>query len=455
MFKSLQGGPQRLNTPTSSPHIASPRILTRDEHSLSRRMINESALKVLYRLNRAGFEAYLVGGCVRDSLLGKQPKDFDVATNATPEEVNDLFRNARIIGRRFRIVHVRFGREIIEVTTFRGQHGDAEDSPHAQQSDAGLLLRDNVWGSVDQDAIRRDFTINALYYNIDDFSIHDWANGLDDLDNRLVRMIGDPETRYREDPVRMLRAARFSAKLDFDIEESTREPILELAPLLLQIPPARLFEEVLKLFLSGQALATYDVLRELNLFPMLFPPTAESFEHLPWADRLIRQALENTDTRIREDKPVTPAFLYGAFLWPAVQLEAQRLEDEGVPVMPAFQQASQQVIHRQLQHTSIPKRFSFPMRDIWELQHRLPRRKGKHAFQSREHPRFRAAYDFLLLREQAGELEPGLGQWWTDFQVASEQQQREMIEAVSGQAPSSVKAPRRPRRRKRRTPPTS
>ncbi|MCM5705313.1 polynucleotide adenylyltransferase PcnB [Larsenimonas salina] len=440
-----------MNTQPPSKTSPAPGILTRDDHPLSRKMISESALKVLYRLNRAGFEAYLVGGCVRDSLLGKTPKDFDVATSATPEQVNDLFRNARIIGRRFRIVHVRFGREIIEVTTFRGQHDTDSDTPHAQQSDDGLLLRDNVWGSVDQDALRRDFTINALYYNIDDFSIHDWADGLSDLENGYIRLIGDPETRYREDPVRMLRAVRFAAKLGFDIEPATRAPIQEMAPLLLQIPSARLFEEVLKLFLSGYARATYDLLCELNLFPMLFPATSESTEEFDWATPLIRQALANTDQRIHADKPVTPAFLYGALLWPAVQLEMQQIDNDTAE-MPAFQQASHNVIQRQLKHTSIPKRFSFPMRDIWELQFKLPKRRGKRAFQNREHPRFRAAYDFLLLREEAGEIESGLGQWWTDFQTATPDQQRTMVEDVSGgEAPSSTPgSKRKPRRRKRK-----
>ncbi|MBD3898436.1 polynucleotide adenylyltransferase PcnB [Halomonas sp. ML-15] len=425
------------------------KIIPRDQHPVSRRQFTEPALKVLYRLHNAGFEAYLVGGCIRDSLLGLAPKDFDVATDATPEQLRDLFRNSRIIGRRFRIVHVRFGREVIEVTTFRGRPGDDHATHLSQQSEDGLLLRDNVWGNVEEDALRRDFTVNALYYNIADFSIHDWANGLRDIESRTLRLIGDPETRYREDPVRMLRAIRFAAKLDFAIAESTEAPIRELAPLLLQIPPARLFDEILKLMLAGHALATFRLLREYGLFAMLFPEADESVAALPWAEALIERALANTDARIQEGRPVTPAFLFAALLWPGVTQRMARLADDGMPPIPALQAASQQAISRQLQHISIPKRFSMPMRDIWDLQQRLPKRRGKRAFQTREHPRFRAAYDFLLLREEAGELEPGLGAWWTAFQEADEHEQRRLLGKIDAD-PAGTPGPRKRRPRKRR-----
>ncbi|SDM47274.1 poly(A) polymerase [Franzmannia pantelleriensis] len=424
-------------------------IIPRDQHPVSRRQFSEPALKVLYRLHNAGFEAYLVGGCIRDSLLGQTPKDFDVATDATPEQLRDLFRNSRIIGRRFRIVHVRFGREVIEVTTFRGRPGDDHGTQQSQQSEDGLLLRDNVWGNVEEDALRRDFTVNALYYNIADFSIHDWADGIRDIESRTLRLIGDPETRYREDPVRMLRAIRFAAKLDFAIAEATEAPIRELAPLLLQIPPARLFDEVLKLMLAGQALATFRLLREYGLFAMLFPEADESIAELPWAEPLIERALANTDARIQEGRPVTPAFLFAALLWPGVTQRMARLADDGMPPIPALQAASQQAVSRQLQHISIPKRFSLPMRDIWDLQQRLPKRRGKRAFQTREHPRFRAAYDFLLLREEAGELDPGLGAWWTAFQEADEHEQRRLLGKVDAD-PAGTPGPRKRRPRKRR-----
>ncbi|WP_435633303.1 polynucleotide adenylyltransferase PcnB [Carnimonas bestiolae] len=447
------------NQAGSQPSQPAPRILSRAEHSLSRSMLSENAIKVLQRLNSSGYESYLVGGCVRDGLLGAHPKDFDVATNATPDQVKSLFRNAVIIGRRFRIVHVRFGREIIEVTTFRGTHDDEDDDHRSQRSAAGMLLRDNVWGSIDQDALRRDFTINALYYDVSDLSIHDWANGINDLEQQRVRLIGDPERRYREDPVRMLRAIRFAAKLGFDIEPRTAEPINELAPLLLSIPAARMFDEVLKLFLNGAALATYRALRERGVFAMLFPATFDAFSVLPWAERFVEQALINTDERVRQDKAVTPAFLYGALLWPGVVMDTIAAMHEGAPHAQAQQQASQQVISRQIQHTAIPKRFSFPMRDIWELQLRLPRRKGKRAEQTLTHPRFRAAFDFLLLREQAGEIAPGLGDWWEHYQTAEVSEREAMIREVSHSPrdaeeipPMPTPPPPRRRRPRRRTP---
>ncbi|SDL85075.1 poly(A) polymerase [Modicisalibacter muralis] len=459
MFKGftrfLQRPGERLktlfgNNEGSGDALPGLRIIPRDEHSISRRSFSDGALKVLYRLHNAGFDAYLVGGCLRDALLGRIPKDFDVATNATPEELRDLFRNSRIIGRRFRIVHVRFGREIIEVTTFRGRPGDDHGEHLAQQSEHGLLLRDNVWGNIEEDALRRDFTVNALYYNIADFSLHDWANGVRDIESRTLRLIGDPATRYREDPVRMLRAVRFAAKLDFTIAPASEAPIAELAPLLLQIPPARLFEEVLKLFLCGDAVATFHRLRDYGLFAMLFPEAQEAMDELPWAEPLFLEALTSTDTRIRQERPVTPAFLFAALLWPGVHLRTQKLLADGMPPIPAQQTAAQQAVSRQLQHISIPKRFSLPMRDIWDLQQRLPKRRGKRAFLTREHPRFRAAYDFLLLREAAGEIPPGLGDWWTAFQEGDEHQQRRLLGKVDADpASTSEGRKRRPRKRRR------
>lgn len=419
--------------------------IPRDQHTVSRSMISEQARKVLHRLNKSGYEAYLVGGGVRDILLGGQPKDFDIATDATPEEVHDLFRNSRLIGRRFRIVHVVFGREVIEVTTFRGNARDAEeevaDDEH-RTSEHGLLLRDNVYGNMEDDALRRDFTINALYYCIRNFTIIDYANGVQDLNNRQIRLIGDPETRYREDPVRMLRAIRFAAKLGFDIERETEAPIRKLAPLLTHIPSARLFDEVLKLFSAGHGEATYNLLLDYGLLAPLFPETARAIE-AGESDELIRQALRNTDARIAQGKSVTPYFLFAAMLWPALQAEWHHRQDNGDPVQPALHGAIGKVIGRQVQATAIPKRFSGPMKEIWELQIRLPRRQGKRAFATLTHPRFRAAYDFLLVRESAGEIEPGLGKWWTDFQRVDERAQEKMLSELG-----SATAPRK-RRRKR------
>ncbi|MBB3191811.1 polynucleotide adenylyltransferase PcnB [Halomonas cerina] len=437
-------GPQ--DAPAGSPRL---RIIPRQEHPVSRQHFSDAALKVLYRLHNAGHEAYLVGGCIRDSLLGRMPKDFDVATDATPEQVRDLFRNSRLIGRRFRIVHVRFGREVIEVTTFRGKPSDDHGDHIAAQSDDGLLLRDNVWGNIEEDALRRDFTVNALYYNIADFSIHDFAGGAQDIETRTLRLIGDPATRYREDPVRMLRAVRFAAKLGFHLAPDTEAPIHELAALLLQIPPARLFDEVLKLFMAGHGVETFRWLRHYGLFAMLFPEAEEAMAELPWAEPLIEQALASTDRRIHEERPVTPAFLFAALLWGPVQQHQARLEADGMPPIPALQAASQKIISRQLQHVAIPKRFSLPMRDIWDLQQRLPLRRGKRVFQTREHPRFRAAYDFLLVREAAGELAPGLGDWWTAFQDADEHEQRRLL-SKAGADPAGSGTPRKRRRRRRK-----
>ncbi|WP_202980323.1 polynucleotide adenylyltransferase PcnB [Marinobacter fonticola] len=422
-------------------------VIARDQHTVSRSLISDNAKKVLSRLNNAGFEAYLVGGGVRDILLDGRPKDFDVATNATPEEVRDLFRNSRLIGRRFRIVHVLFGREVIEVTTFRGNtaESDEDSEDHRRASEHGLLLRDNIYGTMEEDALRRDFTVNALYYNLQDFSVIDFTNGVSDLHARRLALIGDAETRYREDPVRMLRAIRFAAKLDFDIAPETAAPIRDLAPLLTHVPAARLFDEVLKLFCAGFGARTYDLLREYRLLAPLFPASAAALDEGE-PDGVIRHALKNTDDRIRQGKSVTPYYLFAALLWPALQAEWKRRQAAGEPVQPALHQSIAHVIGQQVQATAIPRRFSGPMKEIWELQMRLPRRNGKRAFITLEHPRFRAAYDFLLVREAAGEDTEDLGQWWTDFQRVDDKGREKMLTELGSPGP-------RNRRRKRRKKP--
>ncbi|MEH6584982.1 MAG: polynucleotide adenylyltransferase PcnB [Halioglobus sp.] len=398
-------------------------VIPRDKHGISRKNISDSALKVMSRLRSQGHQAYLVGGAVRDLLLGGHPKDFDIATDATPEEVHGLFRNSRIIGRRFRIVHVRFGREIIEVTTFRGHHeGGDEASPaaggnHSRQSDKGLLLRDNVYGTLEEDAVRRDLTVNGLYYDSGKFEVFDHVGGLKDLEKRLICIIGEPAVRYREDPVRMLRAVRFAAKLDFGIEQKTANAIPGCAPLLREIPSARLFDEFLKLFLGGYAAATLEQLLHHDLLQYLFEETSHVLHHDEMALALIRAAMANTDKRIAEDKPVTPAFILAALLWPLASRAATQLENRGEPAMVAMHNAAQQTIAEASQQLSIPRRFSQPMREIWEFQLRLQRRQGKKAAELVEHRRFRAAYDFLLLREQAGEDCGNLGEWWTEYQT--------------------------------------
>lgn len=427
-----------------------PTIIPRDQHNISRKNISEPAKKVLHRLAKSGYEAFLVGGGVRDTLLGGQPKDFDIATSATPEQVHELFNNSRLIGRRFRLVHVLFGREVIEVTTFRGMPRDADSDPHMDVNDQGRLLRDNVYGTQQEDALRRDFTVNALYYDMRDFTIHDFANGMEDLRNRQLRLIGDPATRYQEDPVRMLRAVRFAVKLGFDIAEDTAAPIHDWAHLLHDIPPARLFEEVLKLFTNGQGEATFEMLQKFNLFEPLFPDSAQAIAQGE-SDEVIRRALANTDRRVNQGKPITPYFLYAALLWPALLIRwRQEMEETGQPQYQALQQAAGEVTQRQTEATSIPKRFSVPMREIWELQVRLPKRGGRRADRMLEHPRFRAAYDFLLVRENAGEATEGLGAWWTQYQDADENQRRQMISQLGGSEKSSGGGNRKPRRRRNR-----
>lgn len=417
----------QMLSPTRAESAHQPVIIPRDQHTVSRQDVSSAALKVMKQLNDQGFEAYLVGGGVRDLLLGGHPKDFDVATDATPEQIKRLFRGARIIGRRFKIVHVCFGREVIEVTTFRGHH-------EADRSEHGMVLRDNCYGSVQTDAVRRDFTVNALYYTLKGFEIHDYTGGMRDLQKRRLRIIGDPETRYKEDPVRMLRAVRFAAKLGFSLEAETERPIRALAPLLGNIPPARLFEEVLKLFLSGSATATFRLLREHGLLGPLFPG-AEAV--LATGDEvalaLMEQCMANTDARIRAGKTITPAFIFAAFLWPAQQARERNLA-QSMPRGQAYHEAASQVVGEQLGHTSIPKRFLIPMREIWDLQHRLTLRGGQRAYRMLEHPRFRAAYDFVLLREEAGEALDGLGNWWTAFQAAEESERERLIASLKDTA---------------------
>ena len=392
-------------------------VISRDEHSISRSQISDAALKVLYRLHNAGYEALLVGGGVRDTLLGMSPKDFDVATNATPEQVNKLFRNSRLIGRRFKLVHVVFGREVIEVATFRAPPTEQHSDKVAATGDQGMILRDNVYGTREEDAMRRDFTINALYYNIADFGVYAYAGGWHDLQNRQIRLIGDPETRYREDPVRMLRAIRFMGKLEgFQLSPATAAPIPALAPLLLQVPAARMFDECLKLFLAGKALDTLQLLRDYQLFGHIFPGTEQCLQEDDFARSLAENTMRNTDARIGQGKSVTPYFFLAALLWPQVERVRKEFEASGLPPHPAMQKAADRVLAQQIRHTAIPKRFSIPMREIWEMQLRLPRINSRKCKDLLSHPRFRASYDFLLLREQSGEQLDNIGQWWTDYQ---------------------------------------
>ncbi len=426
-----------MNRSTPGPDlvgIENATVLERDNHPISRKQISPNAIKVLYKLAEAGYHGFLVGGGVRDLLLGKSPKDFDIATDASPEQLKSLFRNARIIGRRFKIIHLRFGREIIEVTTFRAPHDSEnkidDDAPRRRiqnqasaHSTAGMILRDNVYGNIDEDALRRDFTINALYYTIDKFRILDFSTGLDDLESKQIRMIGDPVERYKEDPVRMLRAIRFAAKLGFTIEEKTEKPINESAHLLESISTARLFDETIKLMAGGDAEKTFELLRRYRPGVYLFAPTFRALDKLSGPPcKLVELALRNTDRRLAEGKSVTPAFLFAALLWPVLQLRLEAHRSGEGNQHKLFQQAAQEVLMEQIQYTAVPKRFTIAAKEIWELQSRLMRDNKRSIEGSFSHPRFRAAYDFLLLREEAGEDLSGRGKWWTQFQLGDTSQ---------------------------------
>ncbi len=474
-----------MNEPSDRAAAQAPVIVARADHPISRSMIAGSALKVLYRLKDGGYQAFLVGGCVRDLLIGIVPKDFDVATDARPEEIRRLFRNSRLIGRRFRLAHIRFGQQIIEVATFRAagapmapepdldgvaeeeeaageeppldEFGDVDgnvadpDDPEGfdrAHDDRGRLLRDNVYGSIDQDVWRRDFSCNALYYNIEDFSIWDYVGGAADVRARTLRLIGDPETRYREDPVRMLRAVRFEAKLGFTLHEGTLEPLTRLASLLDGIPPARLLDEFQKMFLTGFGQRAFALLRERRLLEHLFPATEEwlAGEREGMAMRLIESGLANTDRRVAEGRTVTPMFLFAVLLFGPVTAAAQKRFETGMHPGQAIAEAVDEVVAAQNRRISIPKRYSIPMRELLALQPRFHHREGRRALGFLQHPRFRAAYDFLLLRAEAGGEDPAIAQWWTEIQSLPPDAQRER----TGAQPDGTPREGGPRRRRRR-----
>ena len=404
-------------------------IFSRAEHCISRDDIDSNALKVLYRLHNAGYQACLVGGAVRDLLLGLIPKDFDVATDATPEQVNDLFRNCRLIGRRFRLAHVHFGRQIIEVATYRAAH---DLTKSGVQNETGRIVRDNVFGELANDVWRRDFTANALYYDISNYSVIDFVGGYEDIKLKRLHLIGDVETRYREDPVRMLRALRFSAKLGFEIDEESKSPIYTLGHLLTDIPAARLYEEVLKLFHSGHAVRSFELLQQFDLLKYLFPDAAKSIAQDKTVEHMLRIAMQNTDHRIQNDMRVTPAFLLAALLWHSVDSGVHELVENGMPYSVAIQKIATKILSRQISSVSIPRRFTSTMRDIWGLQTRFHYRAGKRAMAVLEHEKFRAGYDFLCIRAQAaeGEIAESLKQdcqWWTEIQKQNREQQKNTL----------------------------
>ena len=469
-----------MNQPTD--RAPAPVIVPREDHPISRSMIAGSALKVLYRLKDAGYQAFLVGGCVRDLLIGIEPKDFDVATDASPEEVRRLFRNCRLIGRRFRLAHIRFGQHVVEVATFRAAsepyepeaepevdeeavdeddgtaldefgdvNGNVDDGSFDRAHDErGRILRDNVYGTIDQDVWRRDFTCNALYYNIQDFSLWDYVGGAEDVKARVLRLIGDPETRYREDPVRMLRAVRFQAKLGFSLHPETEAPFARLANLLDGIPPARLLDEFQKLFLAGFGERSFELLKAHGLLEHLFPATDAHLatEKDGMAARLIHAGLVNTDRRVAEGRSVTPMFLFAVLLFGPVSAAAQKLFETGMHPGDAIAGAVDEVVAAQNRRIGIPKRFSIPMRELLALQPRFHRREGRRALAFMGHPRFRAAYDFLLLRAEAGAEDPAIAQGWTEIQALPKEQQ--LARGGSDQGGGHDAHDGAPRRRRRR-----
>jgi len=426
-----------------------PILIPRPEHNISRANISANAVKVLYRLHDAGHRACLVGGGVRDLLLGREPKDFDIATDARPEQVHKLFRNCRLIGRRFRLAHVQFGRDIVEVATFRACSEESEDGSGSgvERAANGRILSDNVYGSIEEDAWRRDFTINALYYDIANFAVLDYVGGIADLEAGLIRLIGDPVQRYHEDPVRMLRAVRFAAKLGLRLDPATEAPLHRLGHLLEQIPPARLFEEMLKLFMGGCAIQTFELLRHYRLFGWLFPATEHCLnrqqQHYP--KTLLIRALANTDQRLVEDKPINPAFLFAALLWEPLREQMHRLQADGVDDHEALQEAADTVTREQSRRVALPRRYSLPMREIWELQPRLMQITGKRPLRLATHPRFRAAYDFLTLRADTDEQAAELAGWWTRF-LQMDDAERLQATRLAAKAQAKKGNPRRRRK---------
>lgn len=418
-----------------------PVVLGPAEHGIDPKLVSGNAIRVTQTLQQAGFKAFLVGGAVRDLLLGVKPKDFDIATDATPEQVKRLFRRAFIIGRRFQIVHVMFGQDLLEVTTFRG--ASVDDAPRDAH---GRVLRDNTFGEQHEDAERRDFTINAMYYDPATQSVLDYHHGIADIRGKMLRVIGVPEERFREDPVRLLRVVRFAARLGFDIAPETRAPIRVMAPLINNVPAARVFDEALKLLLSGHAMACLERLRKEGLHHGLLPLLDVVLEQ-PLGEKFVRLALDNTDLRVREGKPVSPGFLFAALLWHQVLEKWQAYKAAGEAPIPALHLAADDVLNAQTDKLALQRRIASDMRDIWAMQPRFERRIGRSPYKLLEHPRLRAGYDFLLLRCASGELDDEIGTWWTAFMEADSVGREELL----ARKPKTQDEPAARKRRRRST----
>ncbi len=437
-----------FRTTEKTQQMGNARIIPFGVHKVAREQISYGAQKVTDGLQAAGYQAFVVGGAVRDLLLKRTPKDFDIATDATPEEVRRVFRRARIIGRRFRLVHVMFGEEVVEVSTFRRMI-EAED---AQTDEHGRLLRDNEFGDQEQDAARRDFTVNALFYDPATQEIHDYHGGYADTCDQLLRVIGDPATRYREDPVRMLRAVRLSAKLGIRMDEATAEPISAMKDLLDNVPQPRLLDEVLKMLLSGRSLQCIQQLRKMSLHHGLLPLLDVILEQ-PMGEKFVMLALRNTDERIGQDKPVSPAFLFAALLWHEVLTSWSARLQQGERPVAAMHAAMDEVLVKQRARLAIPHRVDAVMKEIWLLQQRLEQRAGQRPFRLLEQPRFRAGYDFLLLRCASGEVDAELGLWWDEFQHASVERRAEML--LPEQTGEKKRRRRKPRKKPAETAPAA
>jgi poly(A) polymerase len=385
-------------------------------------LISVHAIKTIQVLEENGFEAYLVGGAVRDLLFGIKPKDFDVVTNATPDQIHHLFKRSRLIGRRFKLVHVIYGREVIEVSTYRSQQKEIP------QADGSIVKDDNHYGTIEEDAVRRDFTINAMFYSPSNQKLVDFHDGLEDLNRGIIRIIGNAEKRYQEDPIRILRAFRVCAKLNMALNETSRAPIKKLVPLLHDIPHSRLFDEVIKFFLTGHALNSYRVMQDENIYSQFFLSPESELKDI---DLFISNGLKNTDLRINQDKSCNPSFLFSFLLWHQVDVLWDRYKLELKHSIAGLNQAIDEVIEKQIKLFPIHKRFTITMKEIWRLQPRFENQSPKKIYRLLLHPRFRAAYDFMLLRCESNQLEKNIGIWWTTFIDADHHEKSLMVKQLT------------------------